>query len=578
MKKLVLLILLLASPAFGADYYIAQSAAGTEDASSCANAKAVTWNWTTPNVTDGDTVHVCGTITSTLAVPVAGTSSSITVKFESGAKFSKTAWGTGASAAIYVNGKNYITIDGGTNGVIECTDNGSTGHGTAQDARAVDAVGSDNLTIKNLTITPMYHRTLGTDSNDMGYAIVVTGGSNISIHDNTISETRNGIDYTTTDNETNIAIYNNTISNVNWGIAIGLLGAATEVGQIDIYNNTINVGTVWGGCWSDCSSGAQFHNNGVHVYLSSGSPVITNFNFYNNKIGPLWGMVHADSSTGYCDPGSESCLPQATGGLFWDFNAATTFKAYNNVLYGDTGYYTNGGFLSGDGTTCGFYNNTVYSPSGGISVAATKNCVLKDNILLGTTFMSSMTADGLPAGTDHGIPTLDYNVVTATSTTVSFTLWKFSYNNQDGTFTAGETISCTSGGTAQYYDVNADPGYFRVYNISGTCASGDQASGASGHVHLTGEGTRVGNAQTTYSDFISKTGQQANGKVGTPTFVNTATYDYRLQSGDTVAKWQGTATGQLGTVDKNGTSWNAPPSIGAYEYGSGTVYAPFLVP
>ena len=73
---------------------------------------------------------------------------------------------------------------------------------------------------------------------------------------------------------------------------------------------------------------------------------------------------------------------------------------------------------------------------------------------------------------------------------------------------------------------------------------------------------------------------QASGSTSLPAFTsytyrpayNSATRnDYTLTSGDTVAKWTGTATGQLSSTDKAGINWHSPPSIGAYEYVAGAV-------
>src|SRR5664280_1410653 len=55
----------IVSPAWSADYYIAQSAAGNNNATSCANAKAISYltgSWS-GKVAAGDTVHLCGQIT-----------------------------------------------------------------------------------------------------------------------------------------------------------------------------------------------------------------------------------------------------------------------------------------------------------------------------------------------------------------------------------------------------------------------------------------------------------------------------------------------------------------------------------
>ena len=123
-------LIFMTFPAWSADYYFAQSAAGGNDAASCANAKAISYltgSWS-GKVSAGDTVHLCGTFTGAanstmLTVGASGTSGSpITVKFETGAKLTSQQWSQ--SGAIAATSKNYIVIDGGTNGIIENTANG----------------------------------------------------------------------------------------------------------------------------------------------------------------------------------------------------------------------------------------------------------------------------------------------------------------------------------------------------------------------------------------------------------------------------------------------------------------------
>ena len=110
--------------------YVTQSAAGSNTGVDAANAHSLSWvndssNWGAgaDKVSPGDTVHLVGTFTSQLAVQTGGSAGNvITIYFEQNAKFSAATWPNGA---IRVAGKNYITIDGGSNGLIECTANGT---------------------------------------------------------------------------------------------------------------------------------------------------------------------------------------------------------------------------------------------------------------------------------------------------------------------------------------------------------------------------------------------------------------------------------------------------------------------
>lgn len=150
------LVLLLASFVYGADIYITQNTSGANTGADCANAHSAAWF--NANATGGNTYHLCGTFTGAanstmLTIPVSGSAGNILyVLFETGAVLTSPQWH--ANGAIYITGKSYVTIDGGTNGLIENTDNGTSKTYHAYSA-GILASGS-YLTIKNLTINNIY--------------------------------------------------------------------------------------------------------------------------------------------------------------------------------------------------------------------------------------------------------------------------------------------------------------------------------------------------------------------------------------------------------------------------------------
>ena len=106
MKKIIFIICMIlfnTSFVLAEDFYIAQTYQGGNTGADCSDAYAVTFfntsgNWTNPKTSGkigpGDTVHLCGTITSSLNFQNSGSSGSvITLLFESGAIMSNT--GTG---------------------------------------------------------------------------------------------------------------------------------------------------------------------------------------------------------------------------------------------------------------------------------------------------------------------------------------------------------------------------------------------------------------------------------------------------------------------------------------------------
>ena len=123
-------------------------------------------------VNPGDTVHLVGTFSNVLNVSGSGSAGNpVTFLFEPGAKFSASLWP--ASGAINITAKNWIVIDGGSNGLIENTNNGTSLGNQAQSFGVLGAQ-SSHLTVQNLTITNMYHRTDISDWNRMGECIDIT--------------------------------------------------------------------------------------------------------------------------------------------------------------------------------------------------------------------------------------------------------------------------------------------------------------------------------------------------------------------------------------------------------------------
>jgi Legume lectin domain len=144
MRRLIFVLgfLFLAIPAKGNNVYLAQAAAGTGDGSSCANARAASYfnsassyGTGTTQIGSGTTVHLCGTISTSLTVPASSGTGLITVKWETGAKLSQ----TNAQSFITVGSvsTNAWKFDGGfpcgpqpgsvvtCNGIIENTANGT---------------------------------------------------------------------------------------------------------------------------------------------------------------------------------------------------------------------------------------------------------------------------------------------------------------------------------------------------------------------------------------------------------------------------------------------------------------------
>ncbi len=320
--RLALLVAFLA-PLYGADYYIAQSAAGAGDGTSCVNARAISWNWS--SATDGDTVHLCGTLTSQLSIPKGGTSTAITLKFETGAKFSAAYWSV--TGAIDLNGKSRIVIDGGTNGIIEATANGD-GLANQQIASGIYAQGSANWEVKNLTIRNIYVHTRNSSSDLAGspetYGILTDGTSSESIHNNTIYQVKYGIFRSASSSGANNQWYSNTISKTNWGMGVTAAGAGVTCDNLKVYGNTVEIGNEW-----DDTTNSN-HHNGIYAFTDvPETGKITNLQVYNNYFYGAVGQTWTSTAMIFTEYGVPS--PKIFNNLFVG-NSGDPANAYINLI------------------------------------------------------------------------------------------------------------------------------------------------------------------------------------------------------------------------------------------------------
>lgn len=354
--KLILVLLSVLTPVYCEDLYIAQATAGSADGSTCANALAYTffnssgnWGSGTGKISAGDTVHVCGTVTNKILFQANGTSGNpITLKFETGAKFSAATWGTGTTGeAISFQGGAagaYLIIDGGVNGTIECTDNGSSPtYANQDDTGGVYFVQCDHCEIKNLTVSNIFVKDT-TDSQGGGDAIHISEGSNNSIHHNTVHDSNLCIthDFAGGSTSTSISIYNNTAYHCNWGVKVSPRGASGILTGLLIYGNNIYDAVNW-----DDLSGNQFHHNGVIIYTTFASSDVQAPLIYNN-------YIHGDMGA------------KETGHIFLDQEDGQISNAviFNNLLINDNLVNTpaNGLIITkmiGTASTTYVYNNVI---------------------------------------------------------------------------------------------------------------------------------------------------------------------------------------------------------------------------
>jgi hypothetical protein len=371
------------------DVFIAQNSTGAGNGADCADALPVSWlntavNWGsgTTQIGPGTTAHLCGTFTgavgSTLfSVQGSGSNGSpITVKFEAGAILTSPAWSS--IGAIQIIGQSYVTLDGGTNGIIQNSDNG-TGLGHAQNSKGVYVAGSSHIIVKNLNIANICQHTSSSDTTacqssgvtDAGIKIDDNGpnSSFITITQNTIHDTYAGVDVFWNNSDHDFSVDHNTVSRANWSLTAGGIGTLTSLA---ITNNDLSC-VIGSRCnWDDVAN--QFHHNGMIIDPGQNASIV-GFVVSNNFIHDI-----------------NTC----TAGIFLDpsGNGGTPgVQIYNNVFYTTPGQQgpSNAWITLGEGagaaTISGAFilNNTVTGP-GAQGLAAELTATVKNNIFASTTY------------------------------------------------------------------------------------------------------------------------------------------------------------------------------------------------
>ena len=345
MKKIIvslMFILLCFGNSFAEDIYYSEEGSVGDTGADCTNAfdiDSIDWGTGAGKVDPGDTIHICGIITGTFTVAESGTSGTgedITIKFEDDAKFSKAAWGTGSSSAIYASGKSYIIIDGGTNGIIENTENGTAGTYSNQVAsKMIDIESCSNWEIKNLTIRNVYVRTPNSGDFSSGASasmgiISQYGGSNFSVHDCTFTYSTYVLQLYYTGTAINYQVYNNTISEGAGGFWTAGQSSNSTLTGLYFYNNDIDLGNSWS--FNDLSD--RWHSEHIHTH-SQGA---TNTWIYD-------AYIYNNSFHGKCAMKSGSTSSTSSFGIRWAAHA-TNVQIYNNLFQSDVGYYPTDSFIT----------------------------------------------------------------------------------------------------------------------------------------------------------------------------------------------------------------------------------------
>lgn len=326
---------------------------------------AANWGSGASQIGPGTIVHICGTFTAlaeaqepatqsvnTNILTAQGSGASgnpVTILFDTNAQMTSPAFGADSNAAIVLDGSSFLTVDGGTNGVIQNTNNKDTGldvFSTGISAKPCNNCEIRNLSIVNIYVHPQNGKTHASGLDQTLERAIDFSGSNWSIHDNTIHDCGWCLFQAYDSGDTNTQIFNNNVYNMDHGWALATSNAAAFTSAF-FHDNHFHDTANWD------ASGCPFHHDGIHTFGTSGSS-IDGLNIYNNLFDGNWGQC----PTGYVFiEGGGSSTPSHLRSM--------TF--YNNVILIPSGAVENTNswvdIASGESGAQRVFNNTFIGPN-----------------------------------------------------------------------------------------------------------------------------------------------------------------------------------------------------------------------
>lgn len=369
----IVVLMVCCLSAYGKDIYVAQNAAGANSGLDCANAHATSFfnatsNWGTglAQIGPGTIVHLCGTVTvaantTALIFQGSGTSGSpITLLFENGAilqspVFPDAGGGTGCGGGICMFGRSFITVDGGSNGIIQNTDNGDgKGHNSA--STLVDGYKCNNCTLMNLhmlnTVVKVHNGGSGAPG-DQQHSNTVSG-SHWSIHNNVIDQCGWCVFQNFANGDTDTQIFNNEISNFGHALMYSTAGANASSNYF-LHDNYIHDSFNWVN-----TPNCDYHNDGLHTFTTGGGSM-DGLYIYNNWFGGQWtkSTDGTNCATGFIFIESGGFSPSnATNVMIWNNVGVVPSDSYPNT----NGWF---GLFECRGGNCFVMSNTLIGPNNG---------------------------------------------------------------------------------------------------------------------------------------------------------------------------------------------------------------------
>jgi hypothetical protein len=407
---LAMMFVILATGFSAADIFLAPTAAGSANGSSCPNAYAYgffntagNWGGATGKIGPGTTVHLCGgTYTfpggnsEGLVFQGSGTATaSITLQADAPAILTAPYWGNSSGPLIGVidtNGNSYIVINGQNQLTLQATANGTNLANQVDWGNGVIAKGGSNVTVENLTISNIYVHACVlpvsncTDENAQDSGGLSAYGTNLLVQNNTIHDAKLcvGGNYPGGVNYSNMQFLNNTTYNCDHGFEIGAGGNGSTISGLTVAGN--NISTFQN--WDDAAN--NNHHDGIHEFAYNSGDTVVGYYAYNN-------YIHGDFGNNF------------NAGLFTESASQTTNAYYfNNLIVDQSSVQHLGcGLICLENAGAGIYNNTITAPTGHSSVAINvynANDVIENNVIY-----NIGEATGVNAPATYSNTTFNYN-------------------------------------------------------------------------------------------------------------------------------------------------------------------------
>ncbi len=321
--------------------YISQSGSGRATGSDCANARAAAWfddasHWGSGShaIRAGTMIHLCALISTPLIFHASGTHDRpITLYFEPGAKIALPVCPGRRAGCIDTNGNSHIWIDGGVNGSIRNTENGTALAHHQGESYGIEASDCNGCRIENLTIADLYTHTSPTDATiDATENRGITfSGSNLTIAHNTLHDIGWALVAEWSAHDRFVSIAHNNVYRIDHGLALTAAFSGGSIGPISVYGNAFHGYANW-----DTGTDA-YHHDGIHCFSADARGYTPHYNglyIYDNRFGGPTGvdMTAQIFIEGGSGEGSTPCADSTSKIWIFDNVASASSPIYNGIF------------------------------------------------------------------------------------------------------------------------------------------------------------------------------------------------------------------------------------------------------